>query len=111
MHFTLRLFAIHRKYIVFFPTNSQFTYKNITVRNNVPIGYNATFIESNGHITIGDNTIFSSNVIIRGGRSSRHINGKVMRNYNTRDKILTNDEPIIKEDVIMIERLKYEKKM
>lgn len=103
MHFNSKLFASCGNNVVFFPTKSIFTYKNITIGNNVSIGFGANFIATLSHITIGDNTMFGSNVTIRGGKHSSHIIGKLMRNYNSNDKLLEDDIPVVIDEDVLIE--------
>jgi len=93
-------FASCGKNVVFFPTKSDFYYKNISLGNNVFIGSGASFIASISHISIDNNTFFGPNVTIRGGNHSSHIVGKLMADYKIEDKLVTDDEPvIIDEDV------------
>lgn len=103
MHFTHHLFAKCGKKVIFFPTNSFFTYENITIGDNVSIGYGATFIATNSQITIGNNTMISSNVTIRGGKRSSHIPGKLIRDYQINDKLTTDDAPVVIDEDVMIE--------
>lgn len=103
MHIYASLFVNCGKNVIFFPTNSKFSYKNITIGNNVSIGYGASFIATLSHITIGDNTIFGSNVTIRGGTHSSHIIGKLMRDYHPQDKAYTDDAPVVIGDDVLIE--------
>lgn len=94
------LFKECGKHIVFYPTKSDFYYKNISLGDNVYIGPGASFIASISFISIGDNTFFGPNVTIRGGNHSSHIIGKLMTDYKIEDKLKTDDEPvIIYEDV------------
>ncbi len=103
MYFTRSLFTNCGKNVIFFPTKSVFTYENITVGNNVSIGYAAIFIATNSHITIGDNVIISSNVTIRGGKRSSHIIGKLMTDYQISDKLPSDDAPVVIGNDVWVE--------
>jgi acetyltransferase-like isoleucine patch superfamily enzyme len=97
------LFAKCGKNIIFFPTNSKFFYKNISIGNNVSIGYGASFIATRSQITIGNNTMFGSNVTIRGGTHSCHIIGKLMSEYHSQDKLPSDDGTVIIDNDVLIE--------
>lgn len=103
MYFYRSLFCICGKNVVFFPKNSKFHFENISIGNNVSIGYGASFIATLSHITIGDNTIFGSNVTIRGGNRSSNIIGKLMANYQNNDKLPSDDVPVVIDDDVMVE--------
>jgi len=100
MYLNRSLFQKCGKRTIFFPTKSDFYYKNISLGNNVYIGPGASFIASISNINIGDYTFFGPNVTIRGGNHSSHIVGKLMAEYKPEDKLVTDDESvIIDEDV------------
>lgn len=100
MYIFRSLFRYCGRNTIFYPTRSEFLYKNISIGNNVFVGSGASFIASISHINIGDNTFFGPNVTIRGGNHSSHIVGKLMSNYTVEDKLSTDDEPVnIDEDV------------
>jgi acetyltransferase-like isoleucine patch superfamily enzyme len=102
MYFTRHIFAQCGKNVIFFPTRSHFQYERISLGNNVSIAKGVSLIASNSHITIGDNTIINSNVIIRGGNHSSHIIGKFMRDYHQNNKLPTDDKAVnIDEDVLV----------
>jgi acetyltransferase-like isoleucine patch superfamily enzyme len=103
MYFYKSLFNKCGKNVIFFPSNSKFLYKNISIGNNVSIGYGATFIVAHSHITIGSNIMISSNVTIRGGTHSRHIIGKLMKNYEYKDKLSTDDDFVFIDDDVLVE--------
>jgi hypothetical protein len=67
MYLFRSLFCDCGKNVIFYPMSSEFLYKNVSIGNNVFIGSGASFIAAISHITIGDNTMFGPNVIIRGG--------------------------------------------
>ena len=100
MYINCSLFQSCGTNVKFYPTKSDFLYKNISIGNNVFIGPGASFIAAISHIKIKDNTFFGPNVTIRGGNHSSHIIGKLMANYSPKDKLETDDEPVvIDEDV------------
>ena len=88
--------------VVFYPSRSDFFYKNIYLGNNVVIGPGASLIASRSYIKIGDNTFFGPNVSIRGGNHSSHIVGKLMINYTPEDKLISDDEPVIIDEDVWI---------
>ena len=90
------------KNVKFYPTKSEFLYKNISIGNNVFIGPGASFIASISHITIKDNSFFGPNVTIRGGNHSSHIIGKLMIDYKAEDKLASDDESIIIEEDVWV---------
>lgn len=104
MHMLLykRLFAKCGSNVKFFPTKSEFLYKNISLGDNVFIGSGASFLAAVSHITIGNNVLFGPNVSIRGGNHSSHIVGKLMRDYSLDDKLPTDDEPVIIDDDVWV---------
>ena len=55
------------KNVIFHPTNSSFSFKTISIGNNVAIGEKAFFNATLSHIYIANNVIFAPNVTIRGG--------------------------------------------
>jgi len=102
MYFTRYLFAQCGKNVIFFPTRSHFQYKGISLGNNVSIAKGVSLIASYSHITIGDNTIISSNVIIRGGNHSSHIIGKFMRDYRQNNKLPADDKAVIIDEDVLV---------
>ncbi len=88
------------KNVIFWPTQSSFTYKNGSLGNHVAIGGGAIFMASDSHIYIKDHVLFGPNVTIIGGNHAFHIVGKLMADYKIEDKLPTDDEPVyIDEDV------------
>lgn len=86
----------------FFPTSSDFYYKNIFLGNDVFIGKCASFIASISRIEIGNKVLFGPNVTIRGGNHSTHIIGKLMADYTLEDKLKIDDEPVIIDEDVWI---------
>jgi len=84
--------------VIFNPRKSSFSYKTISVGNNVGIGEGAFFIASKSHIHIGNNIAFAPNVTIRGGNHRYDIVGKWITDYKESDKKPTDDEPVYIED-------------
>jgi len=95
-------FAFCGKNVRFYPTKSDFYYKNIFIGDNVFIGPGASLIASISYIKIGDNTFLGPNVSVRGGNHSSHIVGKLMARYKREDKLISDDEPVIIDDDIWI---------
>lgn len=86
------------KKVLFHPTNSTFSYKTISIGDNVSIGDHAYFFAAISHIYIGNNIAFAPNVTIRGGNHSSHIVGKLLCDYTEKDKRKIDDEPVYIED-------------
>ena len=102
MHLVRDLFAYCGKNVIFYPTKSDFMYKNISICNDVFIGPGASFIAAISHIYIGNKVLFGPNVTIRGGNHSCHIIGKFMADYHNEDKLPTDDVPVIIEDDVWV---------
>jgi acetyltransferase-like isoleucine patch superfamily enzyme len=86
------------KNVIFHPTNSTFSYKTISIGENVGIGERAYFNATLSHIYIGNNIAFAPNVTIRGGNHRFNIIGKWITDYNESDKRKEDDEPVYVED-------------
>ena len=84
--------------VVFNPLNSTFSYRTISIGNNVGIGEGAFFYAALSHIYIGNNIAFAPNVTIRGGNHRYDIVGKWITDYKEYDKKPTDDEPVYIED-------------
>lgn len=84
--------------VIFNARKSHFSYKSISVGNNVGIGEGAIFIATKSHIYIGNNIAFAPNVTIRGGNHRFDIVGKWITDYKDNDKKPTDDEPVYIED-------------
>jgi len=102
MYFTRRIFAKCGKNVVFYPTKSDFIYRNISIGNHVFIGPGASFIAAISHIYIGDKVLFGPNVTIRGGNHSSHIIGKLMADYQRLDKLPDDDDPVVIENDVWV---------
>lgn len=102
MHILKYQFKQIGKNVMFFPSKSEFSYKNILIGNNVFIGSGASFIASISYIQIGDKVMFGPNVTIRGGNHSTHIIGKQMADYTLSDKLAEDDQPIIIDNDVWI---------
>jgi len=96
------LFAYCGRNVMFYPTKSEFFYKNIFIGNNVFIGPGASFVASITRITIKDNVLFGPNVTIRGGNHSSHIIGKYLYDYKATDKLAIDDQPVIVEEDVWV---------
>ncbi len=91
------LFAYCGKNVVFHPFNSSFTYRYITLENNVFIGDNARFWCTKSAIIIHHHVVFAPNVSIIAGNHSSHIVGKFITDYTDVDKRPEDDLPVIIE--------------
>jgi len=87
-------FASIGRNVIFHPDKSEFTYKNITIGDNVGIGNGARFIAAISHIYIGNNVAFAPNVTIRGGNHRYDIIGKFITDYTEKDKRPEDDEAV-----------------
>ena len=85
------------KHVIFHPTNSSFTYSNISLGNDVFIGDNARFWCTLSSITVMDHVVFAPNVSIIAGNHSYHIVGKWITDYKTSDKRKEDDLPVVIE--------------
>lgn len=96
------LFKKCGKNVTFFPTKSDFFYKNIIIDNNVYIGPGASFILSKSSLRIMNNSFFGPNVTIRGGNHSSHIVGKFMIDYLDSDKLQSDDKNVVIEEDVWV---------
>ena len=94
MYCSKRLFAHCGKDVIFHPSNSSFTYKNITIEDNVFIGDNARFWCTRSQIIIHHHVVFAPNVSIIAGNHSSHIIGKFITDYTDIDKRPEDDLPV-----------------
>lgn len=94
MYVSKRLFAHCGKDVIFHPSNSSFTYKNITIEENVFIGDNARFWCTRSQIIIHHHVVFAPNVSIIAGNHSSHIIGKFITDYTDIDKRPEDDLPV-----------------
>ena len=99
MHIMITLFRAHGKNVIFFPTNSSFSYKNIILGSDVFIGPGAKF-SSITIIKIGNKIMFGPNVSIMGGDHNITQIGQYM--YDIKQKLPENDLPITIEDDVWI---------
>lgn len=97
MYVSKRLFAHCGRNVIFHPSNSSFTYKNITIEDNVFIGDNARFWCTRSQIIIHHHVVFAPNVSIIAGNHSSHIVGKFITDYTDVDKRPEDDLPVIIE--------------
>lgn len=94
MYVSKRLFAHCGRNVIFHPSNSSFTYKNITIEDNVFIGDNARFWCTRSQIIIHHHVVFAPNVSIIAGNHSSHIIGKFITDYTDIDKCPEDDLPV-----------------
>jgi acetyltransferase-like isoleucine patch superfamily enzyme len=99
MHLMIYLFRSHGKNVIFFPSNSSFSYKNISVGNDVFIGGGANF-STITTINIGNKIMFGPNVTIMGGNHNTSQVGEYM--YDVKVKLPGNDLPITIEDDVWV---------
>lgn len=88
--------------VIFHPINSSFTYKNISLGNDVYIGINAKFWCTESSISIGHHVTFGPSVSIIAGNHSSHIVGKWITDYKIKDKRPEDDKPVIIDNDIWV---------
>lgn len=88
--------------VIFSPLNSTFSFRTISIGNNVFIGDRAYFTAALSHIHIGNNVMIAPNVTIRGGNHSSYIIGKLMYDYGNNDKKKEDDQPVYINDDVWI---------
>lgn len=99
MYIMIYLFKAHGNNVIFSPTNSSFSYKNIVLGNDVFIGPGANFA-SITIINIGNKVMFGPNVTLIGGDHNISKIGEYM--YDVKEKLPKNDLPITIEDDVWI---------
>ncbi|MFZ1787747.1 MAG: CatB-related O-acetyltransferase [Saprospiraceae bacterium] len=77
-----------------------FSYKTISVGNDVFIGKGANFAASETFILIGSKVMIGPNVTIMGGDHNTAIIGNYM--YDVKLKLAINDQPVIIEDDVWV---------
>ncbi len=85
---------------VYLGKKSEFTYKNITIGNNVSIGMYAIFMSSNAKINIGNNVMFGPKVTIVTGDHRTDVIGEYM--INIHEKLPENDQDVVIKDDVWI---------
>lgn len=93
------LFASYGRNVIFDPTNSLFTYKNITLGDHVYIGPGA-YISSIKKIHIGNKVLIAPGVSMIGGDHNVTQMGRFM--YDVHEKLPGNDLEIVVEDDVWI---------
>jgi len=83
-----------------FDISSRFTFKTITIGNNVYIGPNTNFSSSGTYLSIGNKILFGPNVTIVCGNHNTRIIGKYM--FDVHQKDIKDDLPVIIEDDVWI---------
>lgn len=89
-----------KKNVRFFPSDSYFTYSNISLGNDVYIGPRATFISSDSTIKIGNKVMFGPGVTISTGDHNISKIGIYIKDNRTKDQ--TDDQPVIIQDDVWI---------
>lgn len=98
--YTVRpLFKAYGKNFIFNPFDV-FTYKTISVGDDVFIGSGANFSASETYINVGSKVMFGPNVTIMGGDHNTFVLGSYM--YDNKEKLPENDLPVIIEDDVWI---------
>lgn len=77
-----------------------FTFKNITIGNDVYIGPHATFLAAEAPIFIGDKVLFGPNVSIITGNHPIDLRGKFI--YDILEKLPGEDLPVIISDDVWV---------
>jgi len=96
MYLQKRKFLKCGKGVVFDPVTSYFSYKTISIGNQVYIGPNASFSSTHSKIKIGNNVMFGPSVHIFGGNHIVDQVGIAMNSIIKTDK--TKDQDVIFED-------------
>lgn len=95
MYSAKKLFEECGKNVVFHPLNSSFTYRSISLDDNVFIGDNARFWCTLSKIIIRHNVTIAPNVSIIAGNHNYSIIGKFITDYKSEDKLPHDDLPVI----------------
>lgn len=85
---------------VYLGKNSEITFKNVYVGNNVSIGMNALFMSTLANIIIGDYVMFGPGVTIVTGDHRTDVIGEYM--INVHDKLPENDKDVIIQNDVWI---------
>jgi acetyltransferase-like isoleucine patch superfamily enzyme len=93
------LFKKHGKNFVFDPFG-QYTFKTISVGDDVFIESGANIMAAKTTITFGNKIMLGPNVTIRGGNHNTTVVGKYM--YDVKEKLPKNDQPVVIEDDVWI---------
>ena len=85
-----------------FDPHGVYTYENISIGNNVNLGYHPIIICSRSKIIIGNNVMFGPEVTIRGGNHRIDILGRTMISVRDCEKRIEDDPGVIIEDDVWI---------
>lgn len=99
MHLLRPLFKSHGKNFVFDPFGS-YTFRTISVGDDVAISSGATFSATDSTITIGNKVMFGPNVTIMGGNHNTSVVGRFM--FDVHDKRPDDDLPVVIEDDVWV---------
>ena len=99
MHLLRPLFKSHGKNFVFDPFGS-YTFRTISVGDDVAISSGATFSATDSTITIGNKVMFGPNVTIMGGNHNTSIVGRFI--FDVHDKRPDDDLPVVIEDDVWV---------
>lgn len=79
-----------------------YSYSNISIGNNVNLGYQSILIATKSKIIIGNNVIFGPQVTIRGGNHRIDILGRYIASIKDDEKRPEDDPGVIIEDDVWI---------
>lgn len=99
MYLLRPLFKAHGKNFVFDPFGT-YTFRTISVGDDVAISSGATFSATESAITIGNKVMFGPNVTIMGGNHNTSHIGRFM--FDVHDKGPVDDVPVIIEDDVWV---------
>lgn len=92
-----RRFAACGTEVYFTPYDSEMTYENMYLGNNVYIGPKADMVATRSKIIIGNHVVFGPHVSIRGGDHRTDIVGKFIDEVGDNMKLPENDADVILE--------------
>lgn len=99
MYLLMPLFKKHGKNFIFDPFGA-YSYKTISVGDDVSISIGATFSATESSISIGNKVMFGPNVTIMGGDHNTSRIGRFM--YDIQEKEPGDDLPVIIEDDVWV---------
>lgn len=99
MYSQMPLFRRHGRNFIFDP-NGIYSYKNISVGNNVSLGLNPIIIADLSEVIIGNDVMFGPHVMLIGGGHNFYVVGSFMKNVH--EKTGNEDLGVIIEDDVWI---------
>lgn len=85
-----------------FDPHGVYSYENISVGDNVNLGYRPIIIATRSKIRIGSNVMFGPEVTIRGGNHRTDIKGRPMIDVRDEEKVPANDPGVTIESDVWI---------